>query len=409
MGPTIEATALTKEEPPKAPAPPNPYVAGRPLTGSARDLFVGRADAFAWLRANLAAALPNVLILYGARRIGKTSLLYQLVEGERGDAMNRQADRRGLPVYLDLQRFATADTASLLQGIAGSISRRLEKLSVAPTPGAFAAGQSPYRAFDNYLDNLAGAFAERHRILLVVDEIEQLQRGIESGRLDPEFLDYWRSALQHAPGIAFVLSGSTRLMDATWSEVVHLGVSLELGPLARGEAEQLLAMPAAPWLEFEPDALDRSWEWTRGYPYFVQQLGHEVFTRVVSPGLTNVTVSAELVDACAGTIVSNYDAHLRYLWDRATKDERQVLARISRSPSAEQPRAPAGTVPRMPVELNATGDRQVLAGLQRQSLIVPTAGGAGETGYAIFNGLFREWIGRQPAAGHDADGTGVGL
>ena len=67
----------------RANIPPNPSVVGRPLTGASAALFVGREDVFAWLAENLAAGgPPNALLLYGERRIGKTSTLYQLVEGE---------------------------------------------------------------------------------------------------------------------------------------------------------------------------------------------------------------------------------------------------------------------------------------------------------------------------------------
>lgn len=55
----------------------NPYIAGNPVTSA--EMFFGRADVFAFVRQALVGKhRDNVIILYGQRRTGKTSVLYQM-------------------------------------------------------------------------------------------------------------------------------------------------------------------------------------------------------------------------------------------------------------------------------------------------------------------------------------------
>lgn len=56
--------------------PINPYIAGPPLW-DAQDFF-GRQDTLKWVVGQLHKPTTNALLLFGQRRIGKTSFLFQL-------------------------------------------------------------------------------------------------------------------------------------------------------------------------------------------------------------------------------------------------------------------------------------------------------------------------------------------
>src|SRR5437764_14035015 len=54
----------------------NPFIACNPVTGS--EMFFGREDVFQFIRQTLIGQhRDNVIVLYGQRRTGKTSVLYQ--------------------------------------------------------------------------------------------------------------------------------------------------------------------------------------------------------------------------------------------------------------------------------------------------------------------------------------------
>jgi hypothetical protein len=74
--------------------PPNPYVIGVPLIGNVG--FYGRRDVFQFIDKTLDAGQQRVIVLYGQRRIGKTSILHQTIRQLTGESAL-------LPVYFDLQ------------------------------------------------------------------------------------------------------------------------------------------------------------------------------------------------------------------------------------------------------------------------------------------------------------------
>ena len=73
--------------------PVNPYVAGPPVQGGRG--FFGRQDTLDWIVRGLRNPVTNSLVLFGQRRIGKTTLLLQLERTLPTDAF--------LPIYFDLQ------------------------------------------------------------------------------------------------------------------------------------------------------------------------------------------------------------------------------------------------------------------------------------------------------------------
>ncbi|MFN2206829.1 MAG: hypothetical protein ACK2UT_13005, partial [Candidatus Promineifilaceae bacterium] len=71
----------------------NPYIAGNPVRGDA--FFVGRTAILRDVQELLRNPDTNAIVLYGQRRIGKTSILFELEQRlvESGEY---------LPVYFDL-------------------------------------------------------------------------------------------------------------------------------------------------------------------------------------------------------------------------------------------------------------------------------------------------------------------
>jgi hypothetical protein len=257
--------------------PANPYVVGRPLVGPTESLYIGREDVFAWLAENLSgAARPNALMLFGRRRIGKTSTLYQLVEGIRGAALRGNRERPFFPVYVDLQRYAGRPTDEWLRQMARDVDRRANK-SWSPRPrDDFAAGGSAYEAFDRCLDRLEAALPAGGILLLAIDELEQARVGIESGVLAAEVLAFLRWQMQHRERVVFLLCGSRGLLEPFWGPIVDLTARWELGPLTYEATTALIRQPVSGAIAFEDAALDAIWRRTTGHPYLVQIVCHRL-------------------------------------------------------------------------------------------------------------------------------------
>ena len=259
----------------------NPYVVGRPLTGASAALYAGREDVFAWLAENLdAAGPPNALLLYGERRIGKTSTLYQLVEGPRGRPLREGRARRLWPAYVDLQRLAGCHTDEWLRRLARDIYRQVaQQRPSRAMPRSLAGEDSAYAAFDRALDHLEEHLPAGDLILLAVDELEQLQAGIEAGLLEEAVAPFLRSQTQHRARLAMVFSGSYGLLEPYWRPLIDLTARYELGPLDFDAAASLIRAPVAGALAYDDAAVEYIWRQTGGRPFQIQAVCHRLVSR----------------------------------------------------------------------------------------------------------------------------------
>ena len=87
--------------------PTNPYIAGNPVGGS--PAFVGREAILRSVLRMLESPGENAIVLYGQRRIGKTSVLQELARASPHDGPYH-------PLYFDLQDKAALPLAQVVAG-----------------------------------------------------------------------------------------------------------------------------------------------------------------------------------------------------------------------------------------------------------------------------------------------------
>src|SRR6266542_2141529 len=92
----------------------NPYVVGSPI-GQPLGFF-GRADIFKTIKNDLTATARHPIVLYGQRRIGKTSILRQL--------QRRLASEQVVPVDFDLMTRSYHPLDQVLFDLAATIADR---------------------------------------------------------------------------------------------------------------------------------------------------------------------------------------------------------------------------------------------------------------------------------------------
>src|SRR5262249_25960398 len=85
--------------------------------------------------------------------------------------------------------------------------------------------EHPFESFELYLSAALEA-ARPQRILLMLDEFEILQDGIDNGVTSPQVPENIRHILQHHQGLSAILTGSRRLKrlrEDYWSALFGLG------------------------------------------------------------------------------------------------------------------------------------------------------------------------------------------
>src|SRR5262249_19858490 len=150
-------------------------------------LFTGRRDIVLEIERNILGAIQTpTLLLYGQRRMGKTSILYQLPE-LLGPGF--------LPVQVDCQAPAMAESAgAMLRYLSRCLSNALNtRLGIASDDEVArkARGSSPipienlqvaaFSVFDEWLDTFQKRLPPDPRLLICLDEFERLNEAVNAG------------------------------------------------------------------------------------------------------------------------------------------------------------------------------------------------------------------------------------
>ena len=299
----------------------NPYIAGNPVTGE--EMFFGREDVFTFIRQTLRGQhRDQVIVLYGQRRTGKTSILYQ---------MHRYLDPRYLCIFIDLHGLSMESEATFLWELANQIRRVLGRdygiALPAPDRGAFEADPRSYFAND-FLDQAWQAVGDRH-ILLMLDEAVRLQEQVQAGRLDRAIFEYLRHLMQHYEQLNFLFSLGSGLeqMEKEYAFLFNVALYKKISFLERPAAVELITRPVRDYYQVEPAAVDRILAVTAGHPYYTQLLCHSLFNRWRQQGSQAIAVGD--VEAVLEEVVERGLAVLKHTWEESTPGEKAVVAGLA--------------------------------------------------------------------------------
>lgn len=293
----------------------NPYVVGAPLSGSQG--FYGREEVFRFVNETLAVPVQNVIVLYGQRRIGKTSLLHQLVKRMEG---NFHA------VLFDLQGKGQHDLPALLRDLSEVIARSL-KLP-APDLVNLAADRDRFR--ESFLPQVYAALGGR-RLLVLFDEFDVL--GDEPSSSDDlsgnHLFEYLRTWLAQDPRLACIFVIGRRLdeLPIHYRSLFKQAVFRRLSVLPRFEAIELIARPAAGAIDFSSEAIDAILDLTTGHPYLTQLICHVIYKRVFTT--ERRTIQAADVEACLDEAMELGTGGLDWFWEGLPRAERIMLSALA--------------------------------------------------------------------------------
>lgn len=301
---------------------PNRYSTGTPVQDSL--MFYGRDDDVAALRHNLAdTAAKTVMLLYGQRRTGKTTLLLHLA---RTDALHGH-----IPVFIDMQRESyNISVNKFLHNVAYYIAQAMNsKGYTVPLPEIKEYAVDPTFVFDIFLDQVEKRL-QTQRVIILIDEFEVLEDQIKKGRLKPEFLDYLRSIMQHPHSINFLLAGTHRLeqlTQANWSVFFNIARQYRLSRLSPLGAEDLIKRPVADYLEYGPFTVEKIRQLTADQPYLIHLLCRALVDLCNEQRKIYVTIND--VNAARREAMQTCASHFDWLWKYLVFDEQRLLAVIS--------------------------------------------------------------------------------
>jgi type I restriction enzyme M protein len=315
----------------------SPYVTGSPLDpDDGSEVFFGRETLLQKVSRQVVMQ-GNVVLLEGNRRAGKTSILRHL-EGT-------EAVPGWLAVYASLQGAEGAKTVvgvpteAVFREVAASIATAVIRLGAeTPLPDGsvvMAGGRplgigkacrngislaAPFTDFREYLEVILSILAEKNLgLLLMLDEFDKLQEGIDHGVTSPQVPENIRYLIQTHPRFSAILTGSRRLKrlrEEYWSALYGLGTSIQVTALDAESARRVVIEPVRGKLTYSPEAVDRALALSARQPYLLQCLCNRIFDFAAATKSRVVTVDS--VNEAANALVKDNE-HFASLWDYAAQ------------------------------------------------------------------------------------------
>lgn len=299
----------------------NPYVFDSPITDSA--LFFGRDDTFRSIREALTdREQDNLIILYGQRRIGKTSVLRQI-----GHRLSEQY----LSVLIDLQSVSSDSLGGFLLEVASTIQQPLRgdtgiKVEL-PSQDQFLA--DPQHAFGrDFLTRAEEALGDKY-LILMLDEAQLIPEKAQQGSGEDDAFEYFFDLTRQHARLGLILSIESQEPPSLSS----VGIQKKVGFLNRDEAVSLVVQPVQGILTYDPEAVEHILSLTSEHPYYVQLLCHSLFAYCQRVNTGAVTLTD--VETILPEVVERARSDFQYLWDNSTPEEKFVLAALSQAGGEE--------------------------------------------------------------------------
>jgi GAF domain-containing protein len=261
----------------------NPYIVGQPVRKP--DMCFGREPLF---KRMLSGLHQNSLLLYGERRIGKTTVLLQL---EMRLYAAEDPEYRFRPIYIDLQGI---EEPAFFHHIMDEVLRRFGKrakglsLRFSPTRSSYS-GRDFQRDLRVVVETLCGpqAGGRTDRLVLLMDEADVMYGYDE--RILQEFRRVFMNDYAAHLSVVFAAVDIHRQWKRYESPLYNLFQQIELPPLSRADTELLVRTPVRGRYAYDEPAVDLIYQFSGGRPMKVQLLCLEAINYIREQSRTNVT------------------------------------------------------------------------------------------------------------------------
>ncbi len=309
----------------------NPYVVGNPIQPTNTKVFLGRFDIANAIISEIKKSVqkPSIL-LYGRRRMGKTSALLNISSLVR--------DPSFIDIYISGQSARFHTNVDFCYYLVREINERLQQASVDVDTSPFQ--KKGFLKKDTFLQNpvltLSEFFEEcqnllySHRLycLLAIDEYEEIDAHINISpghhhqrNITRELLLELRDILQHRPRFMFLFAGTHYLRDLStvnWSEIFINVKTLHISFLEREDGYKLLTQPV-PGLKYESrEFIERILDLTGCQPFLLQAIASELVN--ILNFKNQRTVTREVLDEAIDKVLVEYNTYFDYIWDTECSD-----------------------------------------------------------------------------------------
>lgn len=292
--------------------------------------FFGRDDVFRLVEAVLSSD-QNAIVLFGQRRIGKTSVLLRLRHLLPFPPFR--------PVYFDLMDRARKPLGTVLYELAATIAAEFDMPQ--PREADFAPTGESFR--DQFLPIFLQSLGNDVRPIILFDEFDVLDVAAEE-RL-PEaaaaraFFPFLRRLMEDEPRLAFVFVVGRKAEElsinvkATFKTVRYQRISV----LDIESARQLIGLAESDGtLHFTAPAIDHLLSLTTGHPYFTQLVCQLLFDQAYAESpATTPTVDVNDVERVIPKALEAGENIFEWIWDGLPPAERVIFSAVAEVTGAD--------------------------------------------------------------------------
>jgi type I restriction enzyme M protein len=319
----------------------SPYIVGSPV--DLEEMFFGREDVIESIQAQLSTSKrANVILLEGNRRTGKTSILKQLQRPEvlpgwvtvdcsfqGAEGNDSEVGMRTQDVFRLIARKIAWACHNVgidvwLPGQEKPVDGKPFKIQLLRGLNQTFSNGHPFEIFELYLQSVLEAI-QPSRLLLMLDEFDKLQEGIDSGVTSPQVPENIRYLLHEYPNLSAIITGSRRLKrlrEEYWSALFGIGHQIPISALPKEAARNLVTQPVEGKLIYLPEARDRVVEVCASHPFILQSFCNYIFQDAISTG--DRTITTPHVEKVMSEMVKDYE-HFRTLWGYASTERRRLI------------------------------------------------------------------------------------
>lgn len=303
----------------------NPYIAGNPTKGGQ---FLGRDDILRHVNRFLETPHQNAIVLYGQRRIGKTSILLQIEH-------QLETDAHYTPVYFDLQDRAGKPLPDVLYELAQRIAHKVD--------GATPARKAFDTAGDYFKNEFLPRVADKARaggLVLLFDEFDVLGTTSQTPNqaAGDEFFPYLRRWMSDVEDVNFIFVIGRRPEDLSLSTMsTFKGTrAIQVGTMSREETERVIRQSERVGsLSWQDEAVTAVWNWTHGHPYLTQLLCYVVWENVIDwyeeGEQENPQATARFVDTAVPVALQQGANAFEWIWIGLPPAEKIVMSAMAGS------------------------------------------------------------------------------
>jgi len=364
---------------------PNPYVVGTPVRDPS--MFFGREAEFDLVRRRFASPSEGGLLVFcGERRSGKTSILFQIVQGRLGPGY--------LPVLIDMQSMAINSEIEFLTKVSREIQAVVEADGEpVPTPD-FGADSNPSAIFLKFVESIIQRRPGK-RLILLFDEYELFENKIEAGILKADVLNILANLMEHH-SVLLIFTGSEHVEQRRREYWKILGKSSyrHISYLQHADAVSLIEKPVQDKVTYAEGVVEAIYRLSAGHPFYTQAICQSLIDSL-NDDHTRVATHEILAKVVQRTVESPFP-QMMFLWDALARDEKFVLALLAELQAGD---ADFVTVEAIGaaiaqggygLELTAPHIASACDKLFEKGLLVRGAGPA--PGYAFRANVLRHWI-----------------